>query len=94
MATELWEQVYESMACHISEEFRMPGVEDAFAEDGFCMQKYRQMRDAYDRLCERLDVVDEDDDVECIIQCYMEIQRELCKRMFFYGQKTVFTKFS
>lgn len=93
MERELWEQVYESMASHVLEEYRVPGVEDAFAKDAFCMQKYRQMRDAYDRLCERLGVVDEDKDVECIIQCYMEIQRELCKRMFFYGQQTGFTKF-
>ena len=94
MATELWEQVYESMVCHVLAEYRMPGVEDAFADGTFCMQQYTQMRDAYDRLCERLGVVDEDADVECIIQCYMEMQRELCKRMFFYGQKTIFTKFS
>lgn len=94
METELWERVYEAMTCHVSEEYRIPGVEDAFADNGICMQKYRQMRDAYDRLCERLGVEDEDTDVECIIQCYMEIQRELCKRMFLYGQKTVFTKFS
>ena len=64
METELWERVYESMTCHVSEGYRMPGVED------------------------------EDADVECMIQCYMEIQRELCKRMFLYGQKTGFTKFS
>ena len=94
MKTELWEQVYESMTCHVLEEYRIPGVEDAFGDNTFCMKKYRQMRDAYDRLCERLGVEDEDADVECIIQCYMEIQRELCKRMFLYGQETVFTKFS
>ena len=94
METELWGQVYASMADHVSEKYRMPGIENAFAENAFCIQKYRQMRDAYDRLCERLGVEDEDTDVECIIQCYMEIQRELCKRMFFYGQKTGFTKFS
>ena len=94
MVKELWEQVYESMVSHVLEEYRVPGVEDAFADDAFCMQQYRQMRDAYDRLCERLGVVDEDADVECMIQCYEEMQRELCKRMFFYGQKIDFTKFS
>ena len=87
MQAELWEQVYESMTCHVIEEYRMPGVEDAFADDAFCMQQYRKMRDAYDRLCVRLGVEDEDDDVECIIGCYMEIQRELCKQMFLHGQK-------
>ena len=87
MATELWEQIYESMTCHVSENYRMPGVEDAFAYGSFCMQQYGKMRDAYDRLCDRLGVEDEDDDVECIIRCYMEIQRELCKQMFFYAQQ-------
>ena len=94
MKTELWEQVYESMACHVVEAYRMPGVEDAFSHGSFCMEKYNEMRDAYDRLCDRLGVIDEDEDVECIIHCYMAMQRELCKRMFFYGQKAGFTKFS
>ena len=94
MKMEFWEQVYESMTCHVLEEFRVEGVEDAFADNSFCMQKYKQMREAYDRLCERLGVIDEDADVECMIHCYMEIQRELCKRMFLYGQKAGFTNFS
>ena len=94
MKKALWENVYESMACHAQEPFRFPGVEDAFANESYCMQQYRKMRDAYDRLCDRLGVVDEERDVECIIQCYEEIQRELCRRMFQYGQMLTFTKFS
>jgi len=94
MEKELWELVYETLTCHVAEAYRMQGVEDAFSHGSFCMEKYNEMRDAYDRLCERLGVVDEDEDVECIIQCYMAIQRELCKQMFFYGQKAGFTKFS
>lgn len=94
MATALWEKVYESMTCHVSEKYRMPGVKNAFSENAFCMQQYRKMRDAYDRLCVRLGVEDEDEDVECMIGCYMEIQQELCKQMFFYGQQAGFTKFS
>jgi len=92
--TELWEKVYESMTCHVQESFRFPGVENAFAEDAYCMQRYWKMRDAYDRLCNRLGVIDEDEDVECIIQCYMDIQQELCHQMFKYGQLLTFTKFS
>lgn len=87
METELWEQVYESLTCHVLERWRMPGVMDAFADGAYCMQRYRAMRDAYDRLCDRLGVVDEDKDVECIIQCYMDIQQELCRLMFQYGQQ-------
>ena len=87
MKTELWEQVYESLTFHLSEPDRMPGVVDAFADDAYCMKKYCQMRDAYDRLCDRLGVEDEDEDVECIIQCFMDMERELCRLMFCYGQQ-------
>ena len=87
MQTELWERVYESLTCHVLEPWRMPGVIDAFAEDAYCMKKYRQMWDAYDRLCDRLGVVDEDEDVECIIRCHMDMERELCRLMFGYGQQ-------
>lgn len=87
MKKELWELVYETLTCHVLEPWRIPGVIDAFADDAYCMQRYRVMRDAYDRLCDRLGVIDEDEDVECIIQCYMDIQQELCRLMFQYGQQ-------
>lgn len=87
MDTELWEQVYENLTCHVLEPWRMPGVEDAFANGSYCMKLYGQMRDAYDRLCDRLGVVDEDADVECMIRCFMGIERELCRLMFGYGQQ-------
>jgi len=87
MEEKLWEQVYTSLTCHISASCRMPGVENAFADDAYCIQLYGQMRDAYDRLCHRLGVVDEDEDVECIIRCFMDMERELCRLMFGYGQK-------
>ena len=87
MNVEIWEQVYEALTCHVAEPWQMPGVSNAFADDADCMEQYRKMRDAYDRLCDRLGVVDEDRDVETIIQCYMRIQRELCRLMFLYGQQ-------
>ena len=37
MPKALWENVYESMTCHVQEPFRFPGVEDAFEEDAFCI---------------------------------------------------------
>ena len=87
MEKEYWEQVYASLTCHVSDPWRVPGVVNAFAEGSYCMEQYCQMRDAYDRLCDRLGVVDEDLDLECIIQCYMDMERELCRLMFEYGQK-------
>lgn len=32
---EFWEQVYESMACHVVETAKIPGVEDAFADRAY-----------------------------------------------------------
>ena len=65
----------------------MPGVIDAFADDAYCMEKYREMRDAYDRLCHRLGVTDEDADVEIIINSLMTIEREIAYAMYEYGAK-------
>ena len=87
MYTELWEQVYESLTCHVADPWRMPGVINAFSDNSYCMGQYRKMRDAYDRLCDRLGVEDEDADIEIIIACYMGIQRELCHLMFTYGRQ-------
>lgn len=76
---------YETMACQIVAEYQMPGVKNAFREGTFCMQRYNEAMDAYDRLRSRLGVQDEDKDVECMICAFEEIQRELCLRMYHYG---------
>lgn len=63
----------------------IPGVEDAFAEGSVCDKCYSEMLGAYARLCDRLGVPDEDEDVEIIIDSLRTITDELCYRMFFYG---------
>lgn len=60
-------KVYEMMTADVLPEYQLPGVDSAFAPDSFCMQRYTQMPNAYARVCERLGVTDEDEDVECII---------------------------
>ena len=76
---------YETMACFAAEEYRMPGVENAFAAGTFCERRYNDAMDAYERLRNRLGVADEDRDVECIIQAFEDIQQELCLRSYRYG---------
>ena len=76
---------YETMACHVVEEYRMPGVEDAFAEGTYCSECYNDAMDAYDRLRDRLGVIDEDEDLERMISAFESIQWELCLRMYCYG---------
>ena len=82
---ELREQVYLTLTGNLIPSYCVPGVENAFAEGAFCMNKYKEVMDAYERLCERLDVVDEDDDVEIIINSFIEIEKYLCLKMYEYG---------
>ena len=75
---------YQTMACGLVEGFQMPGVEYAF-QDGKCLEMLGLIREAYDNLCDRLGVKDEDSDVETIIFALETIQEELCCRMYRYG---------
>lgn len=79
----LW--AYETMACHMIEEYQMPGVEDAFAEGSYCLECYNDAMDACDRLRDKLGVQDENEDLERMIRDFEEIQKELCLRMYCYG---------
>ena len=63
----------------------MPGVENAFSGDSYCIKRYGHMLRAYERLCERLGTGEDDADVEVIINAFMDIQQELCYRMYRYG---------
>ncbi len=74
------EMVYESLIGELIEPIE--GIPNAFAPGSFCEKQYREMLDAYARICERLDVVDEDADVEIMIDSLLAIQRELCVKMF------------
>ena len=43
------------------------------------------MLDAYERLCDRLGVRDEDDDVEIMINCFMDMEYRISRAMFECG---------
>ena len=47
------------------------------------------MLKAYARVCDRLGVVDEDEDVEVIIESLLSIQRILCMEMFDLAKKGI-----
>ena len=77
---KLSELVYESL---IGESLiPISGVPNAFEVGGFCETRYGEMLEAYRRIRDRLGVIDEDADVEIIIDALLDIQRELCLRMF------------
>ena len=46
---------------------------------------YADMLAAYERLCDRLGVVDEDVDIEIIVSSLRSIEKEMAMKMFAYG---------
>ena len=77
---DIAELVYESLIGERVDPIKE--VSNAFEPGSYCEVLYQEMLDAYDRLRERLGVVDEDSDVEQIIDSLLLIQRELCLEMF------------
>ena len=77
--------VYDTLVVGVRKEYRMPGVEYAFDDGYVCLELYGKALDAYRRLCDRLGVEDEDDDVEEIFSAFLEIDREIAYRMYRYG---------
>ena len=85
MRKDYMEWAYETMAYGLMEGYRMPGVENEFMPGHYALDEYGKVYDAYERLRDRLGVVDYDDDVEIIINAFFAMQRNLCFRMYRYG---------
>lgn len=87
MKNQFMEDVYDTLRGVLVPQARLEGVENAFAPGTDCAKRYGQMLDAYERLCNRLGVEEEDEDVEIIITSMMAIEREISQRMYLYGAK-------
>lgn len=77
---KIGELVYESLIGELIDPVEK--VPNAFEPGSYCEARYKEMLAAYERLCDRLGVLDEDEDVEIIINSLLSIQRELCLEMF------------
>ena len=82
---EMAEFVYESLIGELVDPLK--GIENAFAPGRFCEMQYGNVLSSYERLCDRLGMVDEDGDVEQIVDSMLSIQRVLCLKMFELGIK-------
>ena len=77
------EKIYLSMLGELTEP--VPGVGNAFAPGQHCERLYRQIYEAKVRLCEQLGE-EENDDLETILDCFFEINRQMCLRMYRLGR--------
>lgn len=80
------EAIYQTLTGSTVEACQVPGVENAFADGSACAALYEQIYYANQRLCERLGQIDSDPDVELIINNFLEINKQLCLKMYHYGQ--------
>ena len=86
MTTEFAEQVYNTLTGQYSQStYGVPGVENTFAPGQPCQLLYRDAFDAYQRICDRLGVIDEDDDLEIIMNALLDIGQITGMHMFHYG---------
>lgn len=85
MGDQFIEDVYETLQGETNPAFMVPGVENAFEEGKKCALLYKEIYDAQRRLETRLDVEPYDEDVEKVITALLDIQKELCFKMYKYG---------
>lgn len=85
MEKQFIDRVYETLVLGVLEEYRVPGVEHVFSEGHVCLEHYGRALAAYQRLCDRLGVLEVDDDVEEIFDAFFSIRDEIGYRMYRYG---------
>lgn len=83
---EIADQVYDTLLGRLIPSCRLPWVENIFEPGKPCYEAYCQMLAAYERLCSRLGVC-EDDDVETIIYSLRKYGRISAMEMFRYGRE-------
>lgn len=79
------EAVYQTLTGQLLPQYRIPGVENAFAPGSKSSKLYQRIYNAKLRLCQRLGVTDDDADIEDIANAYGDIMEYLCAKMYAYG---------
>ena len=79
------EEVYRTLCGLYSKGVGVPGVENAYAAGKQCMILYGEAYDAYQRVCDKLGVVDDDPDMEIIFNNFLEIEEIMGIQMYHYG---------
>ncbi len=77
--------IYDTLSDLLLEEYRVPGVENAFADGTPCAVLYAGVLESQSRLLRRLHVSEDDPDLEQIIENLTQISKILGCKMFEYG---------
>ena len=86
MGNQLEIDVYFTLLGQYGPAAAVPGVPNAYGPDSACTRHYDRMHEYRERLWQRLGSP-EDEDLENLIGCLEDIQRELCIQMFCQGQR-------
>ena len=87
MEESFMERVHTSLRGGYVKEYEVAGVENIFEKEAIGAKLYANAMDAYQRVCDRLGVIDEDDDLEIIVNSLLELEAEMSYRMYRYGAK-------
>lgn len=79
------EQVFNTLNGYYISDYNVPGVKNAFAAGQPCLRLYCDAMNAYQRLCSRLGVGEEDGDLEIMVNAFADISKILCLKMYYYG---------
>lgn len=91
MNLNLGEAVYLTLTGELIPEAALPGVENAFGENGCCFSLMEELGRAELRLLDRLGQRLEDPDLEIILANCQRIQELLCLEMFWLGRASILT---
>ena len=77
--------VLDTLRGNMTLESTIPNVENLYQEGKPYYQCYEDVFHAYERLRDRLGVIDEDEDVEIMINAFLDMETLVAEKMFFYG---------
>ena len=87
MECSMFDRVYDTVKGVGDRDEWVEGVENLFLPGSACENDYFEMLDAYERLCDRLGVQDEDEDVEIIIRSFLNMEHRIGYAMYECGAR-------
>ena len=87
MNIEYLELLYDTVLGQVQDAYALPGAENLFEPGKPCDLHYRDAMSAYKRICQRLGISAEDNDLEQILHSMNAICRLIAFEMYRLGRK-------